>query len=394
MKRKFFCLIAAFAMLLALPVSADNNASLPDLGTYDPEVIKSLTWKTGTHFYDYVLFNYDNTNDPFESYEITAVLPDMSPALVLRDGSRTVTVEPYIQASYGIAVPFLFFSVSDTTVRISRVEIRTGQITLSCDFSGAEEHLAVDQQNRSSAAYVVNIGSNLFTLIGDLADNGAVLSCTVTLEDGTTLEASSENIPEEKNNPFYWLDLCLKRSHLLDNDRRLQESLRLYTAQYILHFDTLPEVKMTGAEWQNDLDDSIAAYPIKLEYAYGVEGAAFTVGILNYAGAFGSKSIRSSSSVRLTYYCLDGDGQVLAFADGSVFRYVDSFCRLEPCESDVLPFDVPLPEGTETVMAAISSVTWSEGAVQTVPDRDLVFVKYTPQKVVPDTVTENDAFSL
>ena len=41
MKKKILCLIAAFAMLLALPVSADNNASLPDLGTYDPLVI----WK-------------------------------------------------------------------------------------------------------------------------------------------------------------------------------------------------------------------------------------------------------------------------------------------------------------------------------------------------------------
>ncbi len=394
MKSKIFCLIAAFAMVLALPVLADNNASLPDLGTYDPDVIQSLTWTEGTSYYDYVLFNYDNTNDPFESYEISAVWPDMSPALVLKDGRGTVTVEPYIQASENIAVPFLYFSVSDTLSKISRAEIRTDRITLSCDFSGAGEHLAVNRETRISQAFVVNIGSNLFTLIGDLADNGAALSCTVTLEDGTTLEASSEMIPEKENNPFYWLDLCLKESGLLDDGRCLQESLRLYTAQYLLHFDTLPEVKLTGAQWHSDLDDSVAAYPVKLEYAYDVEGAAFTVGILNYSGAFGSSSVRSTSAVRLAYYCLDVDGQVLAFADGSVFRYADSICSLKPCGSDVLPFDVPLPEGTETVMAAVSSVTWSEGAVQTIPDRDLVFVKYKPQKVVPDTVMQDDTFSL
>ncbi|MBR6706795.1 MAG: hypothetical protein IKI84_08975 [Clostridia bacterium] len=394
MKKKILCLIAAFAMLLALPVSADNNASLPDLGTYDPLVIQSLTWTEGTPFYDYVMFNYNNTDDPFETYEITAVWPDMSSALVLRDGGRTITVEPLILASEGITVPVMYFGVSDTLVKISRVEIRTGQITLSCDFSGADEHLAVNQERRFSQASVINIGSNLFTLIGDLADNGASLSCTVTLENGNTIEASSEKIPEKENNPFYWLDLCLKESGLLDGDRRLQESLRLYTAQYILHFDTLPEVKMTGANWINDLDDSVAAYPLKLEYARDVEGAALTLGILNYSGAFGSKSIRSSSAVRLVYYCLDGDGQALAFADGSVFHYVDSFCYLDPCESAVLPFDVHLPQGTESVMAAISSVTWSEGAVQTIPDRDLVFVKYTPQKVVPDTVTQDGTISL
>ena len=394
MKKKLFCLIASFVMLLALPVSADNNASLPDLGTYDPLTIQSLTWTEGTSFYDYVLFNYTNTEEPFESYDITAVWPDMSPALVLKDGSRTITVEPYIRASESIAVPFLYFAVSDTLVKISHVEIRTGRITLSCDFSGAGEHLAVNQETRYSQANVINIGSNLFTLIGDLADNGAFLSCTVTLEDGTTLEASSEKIPEKENNPFYWLDLCLKESGLLDDNRRLQESLRLYTAQYILHFDSLPVVKLTGAKWLSDLDDSVAAYPIKLEYAYNKEGAAFTVGVFNYSSAFGSRSVRSSSTIRLAYYCLDGDGQVLAFADGSVFHFVDSPCALAPYESAVLPFDVPLPEGTETVMAAISSVTWSEGAVQAVPDRDLVFVDYTPQNFVPDTLTQDDAVSL
>ena len=112
MKKKILCLIAAFAMLLALPVSADNNASLPDLGTYDPLVIQSLTWTEGTPFYDYVMFNYNNTDDPFETYEITAVWPDMSSALVLRDGGRTITVEPLILASEGITVPVMYFGVS------------------------------------------------------------------------------------------------------------------------------------------------------------------------------------------------------------------------------------------------------------------------------------------
>ena len=393
MKKKMFCLIAAFAMLLALPASADV-ASLPDRGVYDPLVLQTLTWTEGTPYYDYVMFSYDDTNDPFSTYEITAAWPDMKSALVLRDGIHTVTVAPCILGSRSVVVPLLYFSVSDTLAEISRVEIRTEQITLSCDFSGAGEHVSVDRTARSSHANVTNIGSNLFTLIGDLADNGAVLSCAVTLDNGTTLEASSEKIPEKESNPFYWMDLCLKESGLLDENRRLQESLRLFAAQYILHFDTLPDVKMTGAKWLNDLDDSVSAYPMKLEYAHEDEDAAFTVGILNYSGTFGNKSIRSSSSVRLAYYCMDGDGQVLAFADGEVFRYVDSFCYLEPGESAVLSFDVPLPEGTETVMAAVSSVTWSEGAVQTIPDRDLVFVKYRPQKIVPDTVTQDEPVSL
>ena len=394
MKKQLFCLIAAFAMLLALPVCADSVASLPDLGTYDPLTIQSLTWTEGTSFYDYVMFSYDNTDDPFATYEIVAVWPDMSRALVLKDGSHAITVEPYILASGSVAVPFLYFAVSDTLSPISRIEIRTEQLTLQFGFSAAEDHIAVNQETRTSQANVINIGSNLFTFIGDLADNGAAVSCTVTLEDGTTLEASSEKIPEKENNPFYWLDLCLKESGLLDDNRRLQESLRLYTAQYILHFDPLPEVKLSGAKWIDDLDDSVASYPMKLEYAPDAEDAAFTVGVLNYCGAFGNRSIRSSSAVRLAYYCLDDDGQVLPFADGSVFRYADSFCYLEPCESAVLPFDVPLPLGTATVMAAISSVTWSEGAVQTIPDRDLVFVKYTPQKVVPETVMQDDGVSL
>ncbi len=393
MKNKLLVIITSLVMLFTLPGCADSPA-LRDLGTFDPQILKSLTWNEGTGFYDYVLFSYDNTDLPFESYTISAVLPDMTPALSFPAGESTLAVEPCIMAWEDIALPVLSLSVSDTDVMISRARLSTGEITLLMDFSAGGEFVYVDEETGASQAHAINIGSNLFTLIGALAENGAFLSCSLTLQDGTVLEGNTEKVTEEEKNPFRWLDLCLKEARLLDESGRLQESLRLFAAQFPLHFDLLPEITLTGAEWISDLDGTVAAYPMKLEYAHEMEGDAFTVGILNYSGAFGSRSIRSSSSVRLVYYCLDQEGAVLPFADGSVFRFEDFFCALGPCESTLLSFNVPLPADTDTVRAAIASVTWSEGAVQTVPDRDLVFVDYTPQTLIPETAPQDDAVSL
>ena len=374
MKKKLFCLIFSAALLFSCAAPAEGT--LPDFGFYDPLIMQSLTWTEGTGIYDYVLFNYENTDTPFEGYTVSAALPAMTPALHLASGRRFIDIVPYIMASEDIAVPALSVSVSDTAAFISTVRIKTESLSLFLDFSGSPESLSRSTEDRTTYARAVNIGSNLFTLIGDLADNGAFVACEVILNDGTSLSAASDRISREEDNPFRWLDRCLKESRLIDESRRMQESLRLYTAQFILHFSELPEITLSGARWIDDLADSVSAYPMKLEYAEEDKSAAFTVGVLNYSGTFGDRSGRSSLSVGLCYYCLDEDGAVLPFADGSVLRHWDSVCALSSGESRILPVSVPLPKGTASVMAAISSVAWSEGAVRTVPDRDLVFVEY------------------
>ncbi len=389
MKKNVLCLFAACLMLFS--AAAASETAVPDFGTFDPEVLRSLTWTEGTPYYDYVLFSYDDDGDPMDSYSISAVLPDMTQALTLDAGGHTLTVRPYVMASGDIAVPVLGFVVSDTEETISSAVLRAGDLTVTCGFSASPDYTEIDREEGTSYAYALNIGSNLFTLLGILADGDGAVTCTVTLADGTVLTASFPGFPDPGTNPFRWLDLCLKECALLDGDRCLQESLRLYNAQYLLHFTDLPEVTLEGAKWISDLADSVSAYPIKLEYAEETDFEdSFTVGVINYSGTFGSRSSRAAAAAALSYYCLDAEGNVVPFADGSVLRTVEAPCPLAAGEGAVVPIDVPLPEGTAKVMAAISRVTWSEGAVQTVPDRDLVFVEYDARTVFPEKLQEEN----
>ncbi len=389
-------IISLLIATLLLPLSpAGAGGALPDLGTFDPEILRDLTWNEGTGFYDYVLFSYDDEGDPMDSYTVSAVWPDMSHALAMDAGKNTLTVLPYVMASGDIAVPVLSIRVSDADSLITDVQIGCGSLSLSLDFTDAGESvgLSEDPEDPYSEAVALNIGSNLFTLIGELADNGSSLSCRVTLKNGTVLTAASERFPDSGENPFYWLDRCLKECRLLDDARRLQESLRLYTAQYILHFSGLPVVTLSGAQWIDDLADSVSAYPVKLEYTHATD-AAFTAAALNYSGSFGSRSRRSVSALSLAFYCLDAQGDPLAFGDGSALHYAGTDCALSPGDGAVLPFDEALPAGTVTVMAAVSSVTWSDGAVLTVPERDLVFVDYEARVTLPENIETEETVSL
>lgn len=380
MKKQLLCLLTAFVLLLS--GSALAAPALPDFGFFDPLVLQSLTWTEGTGFYDYVMFNYSNTDDPFEEYTVSAVLRDTTPALTMKAGGHTVAVTPLVMCFYDDVVPGLSVTVSDTSLGIAGLVLETENLTLSVRFDPRAAYAGVNEG--ISYAYVYNMGSNLFTLIGDLADCGGGARCTVTLEDGTALSAACDKAANSEENPFGWLDLCLKECRLIDENRRLQESLRLFAAQSMLRLSSLPEVSLTGAKWIDDLDESITAYPLKLEYA--VKGdTALSVGILNYSGAFGNRTRRASATVTLAYYCLDGDNNPLAFADGSVLRHVDMRCALSSGDEYILPVDVPLPRDTVTVMAAISSVTWSDGTVETIPDRDLVFVDYEATVTQPES---------
>ena len=373
--KKTRLLAAAAVPVLLSGALAFADPALPSYGMYDPDIVKSLTWTEGTPYYDYVCYVYDYEEEPEYSFRVYACGLDMESALLAKEGDLLFQVDPLFSGSYDALVPYLDIQCQGAASAITRAELSVGSFFLTAE---APEASGLSYFEDGTAELLITaIGSNQITLISALEAPGVRPRLTLDFADGTKAACSFTLPDDPEENPFVWLHRLLTESRYLDQEGRLQESARLDCARVAQRAKGEVFLSISGAQWINDLADSVRAYPLKLEYAPDSQAgfASFSFDVLNYAGTFIDTDV-TVSSFDLLWYPADENGDPLSFGDGSVTAAAAFSGPVAPGEEKTYSVTAALPEAARYAAAAISSFTLADGQKVTVPDRDLVFVFY------------------
>ncbi len=371
-KLRFFSAAAATVLLAGTLACADP--ALPFYDMFDADIIKSLTWTEGTSYYDYVCYSYEYEDLPEYSYDLYACDLDMNPALMKKEGGLYFRLDPCFNGSFDSMVPCLYITCEGAAASIVRAEVTVGSLKLTAE-AAADSPLSVWEEG-TAELLIPTLGSNQITLISALEKADARPALSLSFSDGSQASCSFVLPSDAQYNPFVWLHRILRESRYLDDGDRLQESSRLLCAQNSLKHRDSVRVTLSGAEWIDDLSDSVRAYPLKLEYAPDnlLDLASFSFSALNYAGTFTDGSTLVDS-FDVTWYAVDENGDPLSFEDGTLTKTAAFSGPIAPGQESGFSVTEPLPEGSAYVSAAISAFTCG-GQKTVVPSRDLCFVLF------------------
>ncbi len=381
--KKLFSLFAALCLALTFACGAAEGTGNPPV-RYSEDLIQYYTFTEGTPYYDYICFTYNNPDDVFEDYTVTCAYADLSSPLTFEADEGRITVVPGIMCSYETVIPYIEVDcIGEYDLPVTGLFLDVGSMTLELDWDEDSDFLT--EGDNGVGAYAVNLGSNLYSLLRALSENAGAAKIRVTFLDGSETEGSVK-APEE--NPWKWYYEGLKACGLLDADGNVQEDLRLVSVRFAMGYQDDPAYAITGADVIDDLQVSIAAQPLKLEYpeslAETVPEKSFIFGVLNYSNTFVKGSGKEITGFDIEWSAMDRYGMAQTLKSGGTVGTVHYDRTVKPGEQFNATVDADLPDGCAYVRCRLTAIQYGNGDVVTIPERDRVAVEYMPGGMLPE----------